>query len=540
MEESRIFIFTILVINLFPLIYSEKIEGTEKTLYRELFQNYSTSPRPTKSANIPVVVKFGVALNQVLDLDEKKQILTSSVWITESWKDEELVWSVSEYDGLDTLIVPSSKLWNPDIFIFNTAGNKIDDFVNVTGGRLVIQNEGHVTWLIPLMIKSVCRVDATFFPYDEQICEIHFGSWIYDETQLDLQPFQTKPGLDDYVVNSEFDLKDASLRREVVDSKCCPGNGNHPMVVLTINLKRKSRYYEYIVIAPTMLLSILSLFSFCLPSHHGDKISIGLTVFLTLYVLQLLISDNVPDTNTTPILGILTFLVMTFNCTSLIMSTLVMNIKNRGKRYPIPEVPPLLSKVCQGFLGKITFSKFSSRVDKFYLCSDKSNQDLNLRTKEYDSGKVHFTEPVIPDKKTPEIEDEILELADLLNEKEPLCPGIPTNSSPESNLKPCNHEDPFRLNRQKLRRSYKLALRKGLVRTERHHHDEDNENNDERNNGDSEDTDNELKIHQQNMLLKQEWYFIAETVERASFIVYVIATFITIMTILVIIPLYTK
>lgn len=190
-------------------------------------------------------------------------------------------------------------------FFLNSAGNKIDDFVNVTGGRLMIQNDGDITWLIPIMTKSVCRVDATFFPYDEQICEIHFGSWIYDETQLDLQPVQTKPGLDDYVVNSEFDLVDASLRREVVDSKCCPGNGNHPMVVLKINLKRKSRYYEYIVITPTMLLSILSLFSFCLPSHHGDKISIGLTVFLTLYVLQLLISDNVPDTNTTPILGII-------------------------------------------------------------------------------------------------------------------------------------------------------------------------------------------------------------------------------------------
>ena len=29
----------------------------------------------------------------------------------------------------------------------------------------------------------------------------------------------------------------------------------------------------------------------------------GLTVFLTLYVLQLRIADNVPDTNSTPILG---------------------------------------------------------------------------------------------------------------------------------------------------------------------------------------------------------------------------------------------
>ena len=158
------------------------------------------------------------------------------------------------------------------------------------------------------MIKSSCNVDATYFPYDEQTCDIHFGSWTYDESQLELQPFPIEPDLNNYLVNSEFSLLGVTMRRELVDEKCCPGSGSHPMIVVQINIKRKSIYYNYIVIAPTMLLSILSLFSFCLPSHHRDRISIGLTVFLTLYVLQLLISANVPDTNTTPILGMLLFL----------------------------------------------------------------------------------------------------------------------------------------------------------------------------------------------------------------------------------------
>ena len=171
-----------------------------------------------------------------------------------------------------------------------------------------------MTWLVPLVIKSSCNVDATYFPYDEQTCDIYFGSWIYDESQLDLQPFPIEPYLNNYLVNSEFSLLGVTMRRELVDEKCCPGSGSHPMIVVQINIKRKSIYYNYIIIAPTMLLSILSLFSFCLPSHHGDRISIGLTVFLTLYVLQLLISANVPDTNTTPILGILLCFRKLFLC----------------------------------------------------------------------------------------------------------------------------------------------------------------------------------------------------------------------------------
>ena len=171
-----------------------------------------------------------------------------------------------------------------------------------------------MTWLVPLVIKSSCNVDATYFPYDEQTCDIYFGSWIYDESQLDLQPFPIEPYLNNYLVNSEFSLLGVTMRRELVDEKCCPGSGSHPMIVVQINIKRKSIYYNYIIIAPTMLLSILSLFSFCLPSHHGDRISIGLTVFLTLYVLQLLISANVPDTNTTPIIGILLCFRKLFLC----------------------------------------------------------------------------------------------------------------------------------------------------------------------------------------------------------------------------------
>lgn len=88
-----------------------------------------------------------------------------------------------------------------------------------------------------------------------------------------------------------------------VEETCCPGNGSHPIIHFQMTIKRKSIYYDYIVIAPTIMLCILTLASFWLPCHHGEKIAIGLTVFLTLYVLQLLIAENVPDTNTTPVLG---------------------------------------------------------------------------------------------------------------------------------------------------------------------------------------------------------------------------------------------
>lgn len=158
--------------------------------------------------------------------------------------------------------------------------------------------------MIPFIINSACAVDVTYFPYDQQICQVKFGSWIYDLSQLDLRLIIKEPDLQNYVMNSEYDLVNVSLTREVLGSSCCPGSkGQHAMISLQIHLKRKSLYYDYIVIAPTIMLCVLTLASFLLPCHRGEKIAIGLTVFLTLYVLQLRIADNVPDTNSTPILG---------------------------------------------------------------------------------------------------------------------------------------------------------------------------------------------------------------------------------------------
>ena len=175
--------------------------------------------------------------------------------------------------------------------------------MNNSGSNILVKYDGSVEWSIPLHIKSACPVDATYFPYDKQICYIKFGSWIYDLSQIDIDLAQNRPDLSNYLVNNEFDIAGTKLEKHIVSSLCCPGDGDHPMVRFEIKLKRKTIYYDYIVIAPTINLCVLTLATFLLPCECGWKIAIGLTVFLTLYVLQLLIAENVPDTNSTPLIS---------------------------------------------------------------------------------------------------------------------------------------------------------------------------------------------------------------------------------------------
>ena len=41
------------------------------------------SVRPVENSSAPLIVGFGVSLHQIVDLDEKNQILTTSCWLTQ-------------------------------------------------------------------------------------------------------------------------------------------------------------------------------------------------------------------------------------------------------------------------------------------------------------------------------------------------------------------------------------------------------------------------------------------------------------------------
>lgn len=451
--------------------------GPEHLLFKKLFLNYSAEARPVSNASHPVIVKFGISLNQLLDLDEKNQILTTSVWIYEDWKDENLVWKPKDYDGQRVLMIPASYLWLPDIFIFNIAGESIDGFVNVTGSKVSIYHNGQVRWMVPLIVNSACAVDVTYFPYDQQICEVKFGSWIYDLGQLDLRLTLDRPDLNHYVTNSEYDLMNVSLTRQVLDSSCCPGNGLHAMVNLKIHLSRKSLYYDYIVIAPTIMLCVLTLASFMLPCHKGEKIAIGLTVFLTLYVLQLRIADNVPDTNTTPILSVFLFMVMTFNCISLIMATIIMNIKKRGDEKQVPDVPSWILWLCHNVLSKIVCTR--------YLWKD------NIPMPSYNNNNNDMDDTMTS--------QDIQSMA----------------NSDVGNMSPSNHlllSAWSHATARLWRRNYKAG----------HQHV-------------TEDKSQEHMFH-----MKRQWFFVAEVADKFAFLIYLVTMAFTILMILYVIPVYMR
>ena len=65
---------------------------------------------------------------------------------------------------------------------------------------------GEVVWKPPAIYKSSCKINVEWFPFDEQNCDMKFGSWTYDGYQVDLKHVDQEKGSN--VVNIGIDLKE--------------------------------------------------------------------------------------------------------------------------------------------------------------------------------------------------------------------------------------------------------------------------------------------------------------------------------------------
>ena len=64
---------------------------------------------------------------------------------------------------------------------FGTSLSSADGNYEVTiMTKAIINNEGTVIWNPPAIYKSSCLMDVQYFPFDQQLCSMKFGSWSYD------------------------------------------------------------------------------------------------------------------------------------------------------------------------------------------------------------------------------------------------------------------------------------------------------------------------------------------------------------------------
>ena len=168
----------------------------------------------------------------------------------------------------------------------------------------MVAHDGTVFWPPIVKFRSTCLMDVTYFPFDDQVCKMKTGSWAYDGYQVDIKILNRSNSIDlsRFVENGEWELVSATAVRNVVYYPCCLEP--FPDVTFNLHIRRRTTYYMYNVIIPSVMLSSLALLGFWMHPDSGEKVTLGLTVLLALSVFMLLIAENTPATSFyVPLLG---------------------------------------------------------------------------------------------------------------------------------------------------------------------------------------------------------------------------------------------
>uniref|UniRef100_A0A8C7WTP6 Cholinergic receptor, nicotinic, alpha 10b n=1 Tax=Oryzias sinensis TaxID=183150 RepID=A0A8C7WTP6_9TELE len=317
-------------------------------LLNDLFSNYTSALRPVEDTDNIINVTLQITLSQIIDMDERNQILTTYLWIRQVWMDAFLSWRKEDYDGLDTIRIPSSLVWRPDIVLYNSAN---DEFSSSMETNVVLRNDGQVMWDQPAITKSSCSVDVAFFPFDVQQCHLTFGSWTHNGNQMDLFNALDSADLSDFVPNVEWEVLGMPAKKNVILYGCC--SDPYPDITFTLNLKRRASFYIFNLLIPCMMISFLAPLGFYLPADSGEKVSLGVTVLLALTVFQLLVAESMPPSESVPLIGKYYIATMTMVTASTALTIFIMNIHHCGSE--ARPVPQWAQRFVLNFLARICF-----------------------------------------------------------------------------------------------------------------------------------------------------------------------------------------
>uniref|UniRef100_A0A914HN35 Uncharacterized protein n=1 Tax=Globodera rostochiensis TaxID=31243 RepID=A0A914HN35_GLORO len=322
MVDHQKFLHSILLTSLLTISSGWSNEDA-KRLFDDLMISYNRHRRPATSPHEAVNVQLRLRLSQIIDVHELDQIMTISVWLKQSWTDRKLAWDPADYGGVSVLYVPYEMIWVPDIVLINNAKGTFNITIDT---KATLHPNGCVVWEPPAIYKSLCQIDIQWFPFDEQICLLKFGSWTYpsgllhlslmdavNETQMEvinergelelLTVVEEGIDLDDYYPSVEWDIMSTQAtkrNKHFFASK----NGIYEEMDFDLALRRKPLFYTVNLVFPCVGISFLTVLVFYLPSESGEKVSLSINILVALTMFFLLLIEIIPANSTTlPFVG---------------------------------------------------------------------------------------------------------------------------------------------------------------------------------------------------------------------------------------------
>ncbi|KAI8510936.1 hypothetical protein Bbelb_118520 [Branchiostoma belcheri] len=256
-------------------------------LIEELFnENFYNPAFPPDSGT--VVIFFRAALVDVLEL---------------IWNDRRLQWQNSRYSDVDEIRVSDDKLWRPALSLANNADPEFEGFKSSAGAR-VFRN-GEVVWDISQILKTTCEHNARNFPFDDMECSACIAN--EEQRKNEVLKCLERDHVHSSRVNLAFCDVDTSIRVdewntewEVEEEE----EGNYTLACINLHMRRDPTYHMCTAIAPSTFLVLLMGVTFLLPLDTGERVGYAMTIFLSMIVTLVFITEIVPAEESLPVIAV--------------------------------------------------------------------------------------------------------------------------------------------------------------------------------------------------------------------------------------------
>ncbi|XP_042894185.1 acetylcholine receptor subunit alpha-type unc-38-like [Penaeus japonicus] len=260
------------------------------------------------------------------------------------WEDHYLTWDPKDYNNTQMIHVPYTDIWYPDIILYNTADSNYQN--GIINTNAIISYTGEVELVSHVMFQSTCNVDIEWYPFDQQDCKLHFASWTYDMTKIQL--IQGPADISEYTPHPEFFLEDFFSEIKLSHDPCCINPFS--TMIYHVQVQRRTMFAIFFFIMPGTIVNLCALLTFLLPAESGEKISLSTNALLAMMVFLMAMTQDIPPTEQVPLIGkyygvCIAMLAVNISC-SVVTLRLHFSIGT--------PVPRAVSKFAQ-FLGRVLY-----------------------------------------------------------------------------------------------------------------------------------------------------------------------------------------
>uniref|UniRef100_A0A6I8P9D7 Acetylcholine receptor subunit alpha n=1 Tax=Ornithorhynchus anatinus TaxID=9258 RepID=A0A6I8P9D7_ORNAN len=255
---------------------------------------------------------------------------------------------------------------------YNSVVRPVDDHrdpVVVTVGLQLIQliNVDEVNQIVTTNVRL------------KQNCSMKLGTWTYDGSVVVINPENERPDLSNFMESGEWVIKESRSWKHWVYYACCPST---PYLDITYHfvMQRLPLYFIVNVIIPCLLFSFLTGLVFYLPTDSGEKMTLSISVLLSLTVFLLVIVELIPSTSSAvPLIGKYMLFTMVFVITSIIITVIVINTHHRSPNTHV--MPEWVRKV---FINTIPNIMFFSTMKR----PSREKQERRIFTEDIDISEI--------------------------------------------------------------------------------------------------------------------------------------------------------